>query len=261
TAAGAVNSTTAVLTVLLPSLVFQDNFALLTKLNTDVGMGRANNTLSTVQLGEPQHARKPGGKSIWIMWQAPHSGIATFTTAGSTFDTLLAVYTGTVLTNLMEVASDDDSGGFHTSTVKFNAISGTQYKIAVAGFGGASGDVVFGWNLETTVQVLPIIVAQPSNQTVAPGANATFAVATAGTGLAYQWFFNGDPIAGAVSTNLTLTGVNETQVGKYFVRVSNVARTVNSRAVHLEIASTDTDASQVRSANKFLDGAATALRP
>jgi hypothetical protein len=261
TAAGAVNSSSAVLTVLLPPLVFQDAFASLIKLNTDVGSGRANNSLATTQAGEPQHAHKPGGKSIWIIWQAPHTGIATITTAGSTFDTLLGIYTGTTLANLVEVASDDDSGGFHTSAVKFNAVAGTQYKIAVAGFGDSSGDVVLNWNLETTIQAVPVILSHPTNQTVAPGAMARFTVATAGTGLAYQWFFNGAAIPGAVSTNLTLAAVNEAQVGKYFVRVSNVARSINSRSVQLEIASTDVDPSPIRSANKFLDGAATALQP
>ena len=261
TPAGAVDSINAVLTVLLPALVFRDNFASLARLTTAVGAGRASNRLATLQIGEPLHANKPGGKSIWIIWQAPHTGVATITTAGSTFDSLLGIYTGNTMATLVEVGNDDDSGGFHTSAVKFNAISGTQYKIAVAGFGGASGDVVLNWNLETTAQALPVIRTQPTNQTVVPGAIANFTVGATGTGLAYQWFFNGAALPGAVSTNLTLASVNDTHAGKYFVRVSNAARSVHSRHVHLEIAATDTDVSQVRTANKFLEGSSTALRP
>src|SRR5262249_62112666 len=65
--------------------------------------------------GEPNHAGNPGGASVWWTWTAPVSGPTIIDTAGSSFNTLLAVYTGTVafpspltLTNL---ASNDDYNG------------------------------------------------------------------------------------------------------------------------------------------------------
>jgi len=57
---------------------------------------------------------------------APASGIATFSTLGSSFDTLLAVYTGTNVANLTPVAADEDRGGFLTSQAAFNAVAGTS---------------------------------------------------------------------------------------------------------------------------------------
>src|SRR4029453_13587366 len=64
-------------------------------------------------------------------------------TAGSGFDTLLAVYTGTAISNLVLVASNDDINGLLTSEVSFSAQAGTNYLIAVDGFDGARGNIVF----------------------------------------------------------------------------------------------------------------------
>ena len=44
-------------------------------------------------------------------------------------------------------SSDDVGGGNTTSQVSFPAVGGTAYKIAVDGFGGASGALVLHVNL------------------------------------------------------------------------------------------------------------------
>src|SRR5438128_11965112 len=86
---------------------------------------------------------------FWYTWQAPASGMVELSTYGSTFDTLLAVYTGTSLTNLVEVASNDDeesndpgasTNRFFASVVRFNAGAGTAFQIALDGFKGAGGN-------------------------------------------------------------------------------------------------------------------------
>src|SRR5207302_6942049 len=97
------------------------------------------NVGATREPGEPDHGGKHGSNSVWYVWNPPATGIATFTTSGSTFDTLLGVYTGTALTNLTAVARDEDSGGYVTSAARFNASARVNYYIAVDGFGGAQG--------------------------------------------------------------------------------------------------------------------------
>src|SRR5689334_5021671 len=69
----------------------------------------ASNEGATGEPGEPQHAGSTGGSSLWWTWTAPESGTFSASTAGSSFDTLLAVYLGSSLSNLMAVASNDDS--------------------------------------------------------------------------------------------------------------------------------------------------------
>lgn len=97
-----------------------------------------SNKDATKELGEPDHAGRPGGASVWYRWTAPASGRATISTCGSDFDTLLAAYTGDAVVALEEVASNDDSCGLQ-SAISFAAAVGTTYRIAVDGLNGATG--------------------------------------------------------------------------------------------------------------------------
>lgn len=118
-----------------------------------------SNVNATRESGEPNVLSVSGGKSIWYTWTAPASGLVTMSTAGSTFDTTLGVYTGTALSRLRRVAANDDesfSSNQLTSRVSFNAVAGATYQILVDGFGGASGSVSLSVN-QTARQT-------PSNQ-------------------------------------------------------------------------------------------------
>lgn len=101
-----------------PSANFFQDRALLAG---DSGFLSGNNLSASREAGEPFHADKYGTNSVWYHWVAPSSGIVSFRTAGSTFDTLLGVYTGDRLSALIRVASDEDRGGFLTSDARFNA--------------------------------------------------------------------------------------------------------------------------------------------
>ena len=122
-----------------------DNFANGQLVTGDSGTVSADTTNATKEPGEPNHNGNTGGHSIWYSWTASTSGSVTFKTTGSTFDTIMAVYTGSAVNALSFVASDDDSGGNNTSLITFNAVAGTTYKVAVDGFSGASGNVTFSW--------------------------------------------------------------------------------------------------------------------
>ena len=101
-----------------------------------------SNVGATKEAGEPSHAGQSGGKSVWWTWTAPASGKLTLATAGSNFDTLLAVYTGDAVSALRGVASNDDASRSDlTSRVSFSVTSGTKYRIAVDGYQGASGSI------------------------------------------------------------------------------------------------------------------------
>ncbi|MBI5772361.1 MAG: choice-of-anchor D domain-containing protein, partial [Verrucomicrobia bacterium] len=101
-----------------------------------------SNVNASKESNEPNHANISGGKSVWWTWTAPTSGTVTIDTIGSSFDTVLGIYTGTTVSGLTLVASDDDGGGNTTSRVTFNAVGGTAYQIAVDGFGGVSGSII-----------------------------------------------------------------------------------------------------------------------
>ena len=54
---------------------------------------------------------------MWISWVAPADGIATFNTAGSTFDTLLGIYTGGDLGNLTTDTASSAKSLYRGATV------------------------------------------------------------------------------------------------------------------------------------------------
>ncbi len=91
--------------------------------------------------GEPNHAQS-GGASVWWSWTAPANGSVTVDTAGSNYDTLLGVYTGTAVNALTTIGTNDDASGLGLrSRVTFTASAGVTYQIAVDGFNAATGNI------------------------------------------------------------------------------------------------------------------------
>src|SRR5439155_2913214 len=112
-----------------------DRFAFASSISGLSGSVAGSNVGATKEAGEPYHAGNAGGASVWYVWTAPGSGTVTIGTFGSSFDTLLAVYTGTSVSGLTQVAANDDaSSGDLTSRVSFAAAAGTVYRIAVDGY-------------------------------------------------------------------------------------------------------------------------------
>jgi hypothetical protein len=236
---GTTESNPAAITIQAPVLPLSDEFAGRGTVSGLSGFGQGTNLGASPEAGEPLHARKRGGHSVWLTWRAPGSGIVRFSTSGSGFDTLLAVYTGASLNALRETASDEDSGGFLTSQVSFNATAGVDYQIAVDGFFGATGNILLHWETEVTAQTAPQITRQPVSVAVAAGSPAEFEVEATGSGLSFEWRLNGTPLPGARTARLTLSNVGPDQVGFYTVLVSNGSRAVISEAASLQIVGGD----------------------
>jgi hypothetical protein len=194
---------------------------------------------------------------MWITWVPPSNGIATFHTRGSSFDTVLAVYIGSTVSQLQEVASDDDGAEFFASEVKFNATAGQPYQIAIDGVYGSEGDILLSWNLDATLIRLPQILQPPVDAVVNLGGRASFSVGAinpppATGALSYEWCRNGLIIPGATSATYTIPAVSFADLGLYFVSVANQTATVLSTAVLLQINFTDgTVNRQVSSEDKF----------
>jgi len=127
---------------------FNDDFAQRAQFSGENGTARAAAQISTREPGEPNHSGTAGSGSLWWTWTAPRSGALTLSTTDSSTDTLLAVYTGSALNALTQVAAnDDESGSLKTSKVVFNAVAGTTYQIAVDAKGPATGLVLLRFAL------------------------------------------------------------------------------------------------------------------
>jgi uncharacterized repeat protein (TIGR01451 family) len=126
-----------------------DNFAAAAPLSGIPSTTTGNNTFATVEPGEPDHVEASSEGTIWYAWTPQTSGRVIFDTAGSTFDTVMAVYTGASLGSLNEVVSNDDDPFVDppTSRVAFDAVAGTTYFIVVGGYSAERGDVTLNWRV------------------------------------------------------------------------------------------------------------------
>jgi len=81
--------------------------------------------------------------NIWYCYTASCTGDITISLAGSSFDTMLAVYDGCdcYLTEDDLIECNDDSGYDTTSEITFAAIAGRRYLIEIGGFDSETGQV------------------------------------------------------------------------------------------------------------------------
>jgi len=80
--------------------------------------------------------------NIWYCYTATCTGNVTVSLAGSSFDTMLAVYDGCECypTSNDLIECNDDAGAGYQSAVTFAAIEGKQYLIEVGGYGSETGE-------------------------------------------------------------------------------------------------------------------------
>jgi outer membrane protein assembly factor BamB len=158
---------------------------------------RTNNVDSPAALesGTPQIAGMQGGHSLWWQWTAPENATVEIDTSGtnggqfhggSTYPTLLGVYTGTSLSSLTTIAgSANYSGGTDTlegsgtqepySRVSFHTAAGVTYQINVQGQGTQSGQTILAINTtpDNVAISSPVALTGPSDTLLDANPNAT----------------------------------------------------------------------------------------
>lgn len=130
-----------------------DDFNNAIPLQTDSGSVTGTNANGTREFSEPLHVGFLGDKSIWYYWSSSVDGVMTIDTIGSNFDTTLAVYGGSTLSQLITVAQNDDivSGTNKVSRVDFDITAGVTYRIAVDGWNGEYGNITLNWSSSGSV--------------------------------------------------------------------------------------------------------------
>jgi hypothetical protein len=107
--------------------------------------------------GEPNHCGIPGGASYWFSYAPPASGELYLNTDGSSYDTVLAVYsaTGPTYADLVPEACDNNSGtNGRTSSLHFTATGGVNYYVVVDGVNAATGTVRLNYKL-----LVPLLIS------------------------------------------------------------------------------------------------------
>jgi hypothetical protein len=120
-----------VLTISAFAAPANDDFADAQNLAGINGSINGSNSGASRETNEPAHALNRGGASVWYKYTAPASGVL-FLQATASFNTKLAVYEGTSLSNLVPVTyNDEDEFNSTLSKVYFGTKAGTTYYIAV----------------------------------------------------------------------------------------------------------------------------------
>ena len=157
-----------------------DKFSASQIVTGDTGAISSRTVGATKEANEPNHGKDPGGASVWYVWTAPATGSWTWSTFGSQFDTLLAVYKGTNVAALTPIASNHADGPRGSSRLVLAAVQGTAYHIAVDGFEGATGELVLSWARSADVPLImkfsPKIGTEGTSVTIT-GANFTGTIA------------------------------------------------------------------------------------
>lgn len=130
-----------------------DDFVKASTLSGVAGSVSGSSLGATGEPAEPNHAGSLPVASVWYSWTAPETGPAVLTTAGSSFDTVLAVYQGSLGGQLAKVASNDDDGAVSTSRVEFGVTKGVDYRIAVSGKNEAAGAFKLDFGMKYVVNI------------------------------------------------------------------------------------------------------------
>ena len=125
-----------------------DTFSAAWELDGPAGMEIGSNTGSSREEEEPYHLGQIPGRSVWYTWTPANDGEASFSTDGSGFDTLLAVYTGDSVDALERITQNDDVDEVGTpgfSRVRFRVSAGVPYHLVVDGQNEDIGVFILRW--------------------------------------------------------------------------------------------------------------------
>jgi hypothetical protein len=177
-----------------------------------------NNHNSTTQAGEPNHCGRLSGSTRWFGPVFTMTNGLTFEvdTIGSAIDTILAAYVGQDLLTITNV--DCAVGPGSASTIRFPAVAGQPYSLAVDGTNGVQGQIVLNYRLGAE----PVWLQAPADQLAMPGEPVALVAAASGVPApAYQWHTNGVPIPGATAATLEIASAEPGHAALYSVTASN----------------------------------------
>lgn len=221
-----------------------DTFAARTPIGGSKASIRLNLGSLTTEADEPPHstsAMAPAGKTGWLTITKPIRTLIKLNAKSTTFEPLIAVYSGNALTALTRVAQSTAGGSVkeRSATLSFVAEANVPYAIAFDGNANRAG--VFTLEFETSA-VTPGFIVRPQPQIVQEGASFIMTATVAATGdPVYQWqsrppgsktWINlvDDATHAGVTTNiLTVSNILlEADGTQYRVRVSDVVGATTS---------------------------------
>lgn len=126
-----------------------DDFANSWSMPGSSGADAGDNFGATAEGGEPEICGYSTESIVWWHFTAPaEPGTLEIDTTGSDFDVLLGAYSGPTVDALTEIDCDGSVGSDMEVTV--TTAPGGEYRIAVAGWNGSSGNIQLNWNWQAS---------------------------------------------------------------------------------------------------------------
>ncbi|MBL8163965.1 MAG: hypothetical protein JNJ61_18400, partial [Anaerolineae bacterium] len=127
--------------------------------------------------------------TFWYSFTPATTATYSLSTAGSNFDTIIAIYTGNTLGGLTPVTNgcnDDASAVLTSSRVQLSLTAGTTYQIQVGGFNGAYGLFNFRIQQEGVANPPVPVLTSPANAAITLDTSVTLNWTGAGTSHTFE---------------------------------------------------------------------------
>ena len=201
-----------------------------------------NTLYSTRDPSEPVHCGVGGGSSYWFAYSPPQDGQVYLDTVGSSYDTVLAIYTytGTLTSyaDLQEIACNNNGVGLGTaSSLDFAALGGHQYLVVIDGVAGARGTAHLNYRVDVLqIPAVPQIQTPPPEKVALPGDTIRLQITASGSPpLRYLWAFGNTPMPQATNASFTLSNFQAANQGDYTVRVFSHIGSTNAPPIHVSL--------------------------
>lgn len=173
---------------LSPLAVSNDNFANAALIHELIYTDTGSTDTASNETGEPTPSCAIAGigKTIWYSFTAPLTAEYRFSTLGSSFDTILAAYSGDSITQLTLLACNDDYGGGRTEAyLPLILQQGQTIHIQLGGWGGWSGLYLFEVRANVSLPAVPVL-SSPTNGTMTNKLLPVFTWSAANNAFTYQ---------------------------------------------------------------------------
>ena len=151
---------------------------------------------------------------------------------------LSIVYSGGTSTLNLNQTTQNSTVTWRRLASAVNFAEGSSGYVHLANNTTETNKLVVADAVKFSLIIAPSFVVQPQSATVPVGATAKFRALASGTGLAYQWRYNGAPIAGATGTAYSVVAAKLSDAGTYDVVVNNEVTSVSSTNAVLTVSFT-----------------------
>ncbi len=132
--------------------------------------------------------------------------------------------------NGLPLSNGGKYSGTNTATLTINNVAAGDAGVYTVR-GEIAGDASRFATADVNVAIAsaPTITLQPANADACIGSTVALSVGATATGsVSYQWLFNGQPVSGETSANLSISNFTAARAGNYSVRVSTACGAVTS---------------------------------